>query len=114
MVDSTEGTQAAMYEARLAEMEDLQRTLNRYIERQRDYDELQERLKLSNERLAAKEKEMAVTAPAPMSAAEEAPADLITLQDPLVSRLDEHAGKLARLTVLQVETLFHIFIFSYF
>merc|ERR1719234_2857629 len=102
VVDSTEGTQAAMYEARLAEVEDLQRTLNRYIERQRDYDELQERLRLSNERLAAKEKEMVETAPAPVSAAEEAPVDLITLQDPLLSRLEEHAGKLARLTALQV------------
>ena len=112
VVDSTEGTQAAMYEARLAEMEDLQRTLNRYIERQRDYDELQERLKLSNERLAAKEKEMAETAPAPVSTAEEAPVDLITLQDPLLSRLEEHAGKLVRLTALQVKARFCTFNFQ--
>ena len=107
VVDSTEGTHAAMYEARMAEMEDLQRTLNRYIERQRDYDELQERLRLSNERFAAKEKEMAETVAAPLSEAVETPVDLITLQDPLLSRLEEHAVKLARLTAMQVETQYH-------
>ena len=107
VVDSTEGTHAAMYEARMAEMEDLQRTLNRYIERQRDYDELQERLRLSNERFAAKEKEMAEAVAAPLSEAVETPVDLITLQDPLLTRLEEHAVKLARLTAMQVETQYH-------
>ena len=107
VVDSTEGTHAAMYEARMAEMEDLQRTLNRYIERQRDYDELQERLRLSNERFAAKEKEMAEKVAAPLCEAVETPMDLITLQDPLLSRLEEHAVKLSRLTATQVETQYH-------
>ena len=97
VVDSTEGTQAGMYEAKLAEMEDLQRTLNRYIERQRDYDDLQERLRVSNERLAAKEK-------MPYPKPQEAAADLITLQDPLMTKLNEHADKLKLLTTLKVKT----------
>merc|ERR1719494_1568748 len=101
VVDSTEGTQAGMYEAKLAEMEDLQRTLNRYIERQRDYDDLQERLRLSNERLAAKEK-VAETVSIPNSKSQEAAADLITLQDPLMTKLNEHSDKLTRLTALKV------------
>merc|ERR1719494_995224 len=101
VVDSTEGTQAGMYEAKLAEMEDLQRTLNRYIERQRDYDDLQERLRLSNERLAAKEK-VAETVSTPNPKSQEAAADLITLQDPLMTKLNEHSDKLTRLTALKV------------
>ena len=103
VVDSTEGTQAGMYEAKLAEMEDLQRTLNRYIERQRDYDDLQERLRLSNERLAAKEK-MAETVSIPHLKPQEAAADLITLQDPLMTKLNEHSDKMTRLTALKVKT----------
>ena len=101
-MDSTEGTQAGMYEAKLAEMEDLQRTLNRYIERQRDYDDLQERLRVSNERLAAKEK-MAETVSIPNPKPQEAAADLITLQDPLMTKLNEHSDKLTRLTALKVK-----------
>merc|ERR1719394_100542 len=101
VVDSTEGTQAGMYEAKLAEMEDLQRTLNRYIERQRDYDDLQERLRLSNERLAAKEK-MAEAVSMPNPKPQEAAADLITLQDPLMTKLNEHSDKLKLLTTLKV------------
>ena len=103
VVDSTEGTQAGMYEAKLAEMEDLQRTLNRYIERQRDYDDLQERLRLSNERLAAKEK-MAEAVSMPNPKPQEAAADLITLRDPLMTKLNEHSDKLTRLTALKVMT----------
>ena len=50
---------------------------------------------------------MAEAVAAPLSESVETPVDLITLQDPLLSRLEEHAVKLARLTAMQVETQYH-------
>merc|ERR1719209_2686004 len=92
VVDSTEGTVAAAAEARTAEVEELTRTLNRYIERQQDYDALQARLAEAEARIGQQ---------APREVVEEEskePEDLNLLQDPLTSSLAAHAALVARYT----------------
>merc|ERR1719431_1471278 len=89
VVDSTEGTVAAAAEARTAEVEELTRTLNRYIERQQDYDALQARLAEAEARIGQQ---------APREVVDEESKEPEDLQDPLTSSLAAHAALVARYT----------------